>query len=156
MNLVILRGNLTRDIELKFTPSGTAVARMGLAMNRKWRDKQTNELKEDVTFQEVVIWGKTAQTAQQYLNKGRSVLIEGRLQTESWIDKQTQQKRSRNVVVCERLELLPSRDGGTKPATAAAPAQIPAQQSQGGAAPIEAPAAEEPGAIEFDENGLPF
>ncbi len=111
-NRVILVGNLTRDPQVKYTPGGTAVAEIGLAVNRQWFDKQTNSRKEDVTFVDVTLWGRTAEIAGEYLGKGRQVLIEGRLQTDSWDDKETGQKRSKLRVVCENMTMLGSRNEG--------------------------------------------
>jgi single-strand DNA-binding protein len=117
-NRVILVGNLTRDVELRHTPGGTSVAEIGLAVNRQWFDKQTNSRKEEVTFVNVTLWGRTAEVAAEHLAKGRQVLIEGRLQTETWEDKQTGQKRSRTYVVGESMTMLGSRpDGGKRPAS---------------------------------------
>jgi single-strand DNA-binding protein len=113
-NKVILAGNLTRDPELRYTPSGTAIAKFGLALNRKWKD-QSGELKEEVTFVDVDAFGKQAELIGQYLKKGQPLLVEGRLRTDSWEDKQTQQKRSRLGVVLEGMTFLGSgggRDGG--------------------------------------------
>src|SRR5579872_2989314 len=112
-NKVILLGNLTRDPQVKYTPSGTAVAEIGLAVNRYWFDKQTNSRKEEPTFVDVTMWGREAEVAGEYLAEGRPVLIEGRLQLDSWDDKQTGQKRTKLKVVGERMQLLGSRgDGG--------------------------------------------
>lgn len=112
-NKVILAGNLTRDPELRYTPSGTAIAKFGLALNRKWKD-QSGEMKEEVTFVDVDAFGKQAELIGQYLKKGQPLLVEGRLRTDSWEDKQTQQKRSRLGVVLEGMTFLGggSRDGG--------------------------------------------
>lgn len=104
-NKVILAGNLTRDPELRYTPSGTAIAKFGLALNRKWKD-QSGETKEEVTFVDVDAFGKQAELIGQYLKKGNPLLVEGRLRTDSWEDKQTQQKRSRLGVVLEGMTFL--------------------------------------------------
>lgn len=114
-NKVILVGNLTRDPQVKYTPGGTAVAEIGLAVNRQWFDKQSNSRKEEVTFVDVTLWGRTAEIAGEYLGKGRPVLIEGRLQTDSWDDKETGQKRSKLRVVCENMTMLGSRSEGGGP-----------------------------------------
>ena len=112
-NKVILLGNLTRDPQVKYTPSGTAVAEIGLAINRYWFDKQTNSRREETTFVDVTLWSRDAEVAGEYLAKGRPVLIEGRLQLDSWDDKTTGQKRSKLRVVGERMQLLGSKgDGG--------------------------------------------
>jgi single-strand DNA-binding protein len=127
-NKVILAGNLTRDPELRYTPKGTAVARIGLACNRKWKS-ETGELKEEVTFVDIDAFGKQAETIGQYLKKGRPILIEGRLRYETWEDKQSGQKKSKLGVVLESFQFLDSGGGGgrsegapSRPAASAAPA----------------------------------
>lgn len=111
LNKVMLIGNLTRDPEIKYTPKGTAVADIGLAVNRIY-SSESGEKREEVTFIDVTLWGRTAEIAGEYLKKGRPVYIEGRLQLDTWDDKQTGQKRSKLKVVGEGLQLLGSRDGG--------------------------------------------
>lgn len=112
-NKVILVGNLTRDPQVKYTTGGTAVTELGLAVSRQWFDKQSNQKKEETTFVDVTLWGRTAEVAGEYLAKGRPVLIEGRLQLDSWDDKETGQKRSKLRVVGENMTMLGSRqDGG--------------------------------------------
>ncbi len=112
-NKVILIGNLTRDPQVRYTPGGMAVSDIGLAVNRTWFDKQTNQKKEDVTFVDVTLWGRTAEIAGEYLAKGKQVLIEGRLQLDSWDDKETGQKRNKLKVIGENMTMLGSRqDGG--------------------------------------------
>ncbi|MCA8996293.1 MAG: single-stranded DNA-binding protein [Planctomycetaceae bacterium] len=113
-NKVILMGNLTRDPEVKYTTGGTAVAEIGLAVNRTWWDKQANQRKEETTFVDVTLWGRTAEVAGEYLSKGRPVLIEGRLQLDSWDDRETGKKRSKLRVVGENMTMLSGRgDGGS-------------------------------------------
>ena len=111
-NRVILIGNLTRDPEVKYIPSGMAVAELGLAVNRYFNDKTTNERKEETTFVDVTLWGRTAELAGEYLAKGRPVMIEGRLHLDTWDDKQTGQKRSKLKVVGETMQFLGSGPGG--------------------------------------------
>ena len=111
-NKVILVGNLTRDPEVRYIPSGTAVCDISLAVNSQWTDRKTNERKEEVTFVEVTLWGRTAEIAGEYLAKGRPVLIEGRLSLDSWEDKETGQKRSKLKVIADGMQLLGSRDSG--------------------------------------------
>jgi single-strand DNA-binding protein len=118
-NKVILVGNLTRDPQVKYTAGGTAVTEIGLAVNHQWFDKQTNSRREEVTFVDVTLWGRTAEIAGEYLAKGRSVLIEGRLKTDSWDDKETGKKRSKLTVVGENMTMLGGRGEGDQ----AAPAQ---------------------------------
>lgn len=108
-NKVILMGNLTRDPQVRYLPAGSAVAEIGLAVNRTWFDKATNQRKEEVTFVDVTLWGRDAEVAGEYLAKGRSVLIEGRLSLDTWDDKATGQKRSKLKVTGERLVLCGGR-----------------------------------------------
>lgn len=111
-NRVILMGNLTRDPEIRYTASQTAVADLGLAVNRTWFDKNTNQKQEEVTFVDVTVWGRTAEIAGEYLSKGRAVLIEGRLTLDQWDDKNTGQKRSKLKVVCENMTMVGGRSQG--------------------------------------------
>lgn len=107
-NRVILIGNLTRDVELRFTPSGMPVTEVGLAVNDR-RKSQNNEWIEETTFVEVTIWGRTAEVASEYLSKGSPVFIEGRLKYDTW--EKDGEKKSKLRVVCERLQLIGSRGG---------------------------------------------
>ncbi len=111
LNKVLLMGNLTRDPEIKYTPKGTAVAEIGLAVNRVYSTDQ-GEKREEVTFVDVELWGRQAEIAGEYLKKGRPVFIEGRLKLDTWDDKQTGQKRSKMRVVGENLQFLGNREGG--------------------------------------------
>ena len=104
-NRVILVGNLTRDVELRYIPSGTAVANVGLAVND--RVKRGDEWVDDVTFIDVTLWARTAEVASEYLSKGSPVLIEGRLKLDTW--EHEGQKRSKLKVVGERLQMLGSK-----------------------------------------------
>ncbi|MAR12786.1 MAG: single-stranded DNA-binding protein [Blastopirellula sp.] len=108
-NRVILVGNLTRDVELKYTQGGTAVTEIGLAVNDR-RKSQSGEWVDETTFVDVTIWGRTAEVAGEYLSKGSSVLIEGRLKLDQW--ETDGQKRSKLRVVCERMQMLGGRGGG--------------------------------------------
>jgi len=103
-NKVLLLGNLTKDPELRYTPSGAAVANLRLAVNRRYRDKN-QELKEEVCFITAVVWNKQAETCNQYLHKGSSVFVEGRLQSRSWEDN-TGAKRNVIEVRAERVQFL--------------------------------------------------
>lgn len=105
-NKVILIGNLTRDPEVRYTPKGTAVGDIALAVNRVTGGGDGGERREETTYIDVTLWGRTAELAQQYLSKGRSVMIEGRLQLDSWEDKNTGQKRSKLKVVGENMQFL--------------------------------------------------
>lgn len=110
-NQVILLGNVTRDPEVRYTPKGTAVAELGMAMNRVFTP-EGGEKREEVTFVDVTLWGRTAEIAGEYAKKGRSVMVQGRLQLDSWDDKQSGQKRTKLKVVGEALHLLGGRPGG--------------------------------------------
>ena len=109
-NKVILIGNLTRDPEMRYTPQGTSVCSFGLAVNRKY--KQGEENKEEVTFINIVVFGKQADTCGQYLNKGSSALIEGRLQERRW-ETEDGQKRSKHEVVAQSVRFLSRKQAGT-------------------------------------------
>jgi single-strand DNA-binding protein len=112
-NKVLLMGNLTKDPELRYTPQGTAVVNLRLAVNRKYKDRN-QELKEDTCFVTAVVWDKQAETCNQYLHKGSPVFVEGRLQSRSWEDN-AGQKRSVIEVRVERVQFL-----GAPPSKAAA------------------------------------
>ena len=129
-NKVILAGNLTRDPELRYTPKGTAIARIGIAINRTWKD-ESGQNKEEVTFVDVDAWGRQAEVISQYLKKGRPILMEGRLKLDQWEDKNTHQKQSKLRVVLESFQFLDSgrtegMEGGGRPRPASAPAAAPA------------------------------
>src|SRR4051794_7368930 len=112
-NKVILVGNLTRDPQLKYLPSQTAVAEFGIAMNRKWRDQQGQD-REEVCFVDCAAFGKTGEFINQYFTKGKPILIEGRLKYDQWEDKQGGGKRSRLTVVAENVSFVggPGDGGG--------------------------------------------
>src|ERR1700676_1492271 len=110
-NKVILLGNLTRDHEIRLPPEGSAGSRLGLAVNRVYT-LDSGEKREEVTFVDVVLWARLAEIAGEYLKKGRPVFIEGRLQLDTWDDKQSGQKRSKLRVIGETMQLLGSRPSG--------------------------------------------
>lgn len=143
LNKVQLIGNLTRDPELRYTPSGAAVASFGIATNRSWTT-DTGEKKEEVEFHNVVAWRKLAEICSQYLTKGKKVFVEGRLATRQWTSQDGQQK-SRTEVVIEDMIMLDSR-GGSSPVDDSAPKQSKAgakkkseEQEDAKGAPAEAP-----------------
>jgi single-strand DNA-binding protein len=109
-NKVILLGNLTRDIELRYTPSNQAVAKIGLAVNRRYKTKD-GEDREETTFVDCDAWGRQAEVMSQYLAKGRPVLIEGRLKLDQWQD-QDGNNRSKLGVVIDNFQFVDSRGGG--------------------------------------------
>lgn len=110
LNKVLLMGNLTRDVELRHTPSNMAVAKIGLAVNRRYRSGD-GEMKEETTFIDCEAWGKTAETMSKYLQKGRPVFIEGRLKLDTWQDKNDGSNRSKLKVVIDSFQFIDSRGG---------------------------------------------
>src|ERR1700722_4775919 len=150
LNRVLLIGNLTRDPELRYTPKGTAGTEIGLAVNRVYSGED-GEKKEETTFVDVTLWARQAEIAGQYLKKGRPVFIEGRLQLDTWDDKQTGQKRSRLRVVAENLQLLGSRqegEGSTSPSP-------PPRRSQSVTAPPARPEPRDPD-LDAEPDDIPF
>lgn len=125
-NRVILMGNLTRDPELKYLPSGTAVCEFGMAINHRWRDKDGNQ-REDVCFVDISAFGRQGETINQYMSKGRQLLVEGRLRYDSWTA-QDGSKRSRLSVVAENFQFVGSRgEAGESRADSGASRGAPAQ-----------------------------
>jgi len=151
-NKVILVGNLTRDPELRYTPKGMAIAKIGLAVNRVWKN-EAGESKEEVTFVDVDVFGRTAENVGQYMRKGRPILIEGRLRLDQWDDKQTGQKRSRLGVVAETVQFLGSPSGGGGAAGGGESGGESPRRAA--AAPVAAPAAE-PDMPPPEEDDVPF
>jgi single-strand DNA-binding protein len=127
----MLIGNLTRDPELRHTPKGTAVSELSLAINRVWNNDQ-GQKQEETTFVEVTLWGRQAELAQQYLTKGRPVYIEGRLQLDSWDDKETGKKRSKLRVIGENMQFLSSGSGAGSSSGGSQQTSRPPQQQRSG------------------------
>jgi len=158
-NKVILIGNLTRDVELRYSGSGSAIAKFGLAVNRQWKDRNSGEKREEVCYIDINIFGRSAEIANQHLGKGRRVLIEGRLVFEQWQD-QNGQKRSRHSVSAESFQFLDARgEGGNsgynndysnnQPAQRdASPFDMESSSSQGGGSNM--------GNIDIDDDDIPF
>ena len=111
-NKVILIGNLTRDVELRYTQGGSAIAKFGLAVNRAWKDRNTGEKRDEVCYIDINIFGRSAEVANQHLAKGKRILVEGRLQFEQWQD-QTGQKRSKHSISAESFQFLDSKSDDT-------------------------------------------
>jgi len=126
INKVILIGNLGQDPEVRFTPSGTAVANLNLATSDTWMDKQTGQRQERTEWHRIVLFNKTAEIAQQYLKKGSKVYIEGRLQTRKWQDQNGQDKYSTEIVAND-MQMLDSRGGGDFQGGGGYPNQQPQQ-----------------------------
>ncbi len=151
-NKVILAGNLTRDPELRYTPKGTAVAQITLAVNRTWKS-ETGESKEEVSFVDVDIWGRQAEVIAQYMRKGRPLLVEGHLKQDKWEDKTTHQKQSKLKVVLEGFTFIDSKgpEGGAP--TVEAPRRPAADPAAPPAKTIEPVEGEGPGA---EDDDVPF
>jgi single-strand DNA-binding protein len=107
LNKVFIIGNLTRDPELRALPSGAPVVSFGVATNRTWKDK-SGQKKEDVQFHNIVVFGKQAEIVKQYLGKGSSIFIEGRIQNRTW-DAQDGTKRNKTEIIAERIQLGPRK-----------------------------------------------
>lgn len=140
VNKVILVGNLGRDPEVRSTPSGQQVATFSLATSRKWKDRDGNR-QEQTEWHNVVCWGRQAEVAGQYLKKGRQLFVEGRLQTRSWDDKQSGEKKYRTEVICDNFQMLGTRGDSD-------------EGRGGGGAPTPFPPTG--GAAEPDDDDIPF
>lgn len=134
-NKVILAGNLTRDPELRYTPKGTAVAKIGLAVSRNWTGED-GQKKEEVSFIDIEAWGRQGEVIAQYMKKGRPLLVEGRLKLDSWEDKTTKQKVSKLKVVLESFSFLDSNRADAAPGSSPTPA-APRASSAPSAPPLE-------------------
>jgi len=162
LNKVMLIGNLTRDPEVRYTPKGTAVGDLGMAVNRRVSDGAGN-WSDEVTFVDVTVWGTNAENAQKYLSKGRGVFIEGRLQMDTWEDKASGQKRSKLKVVAEVLQFLPDGKGGAQrgggdggdhaPRSHGGESYSSAPRSSG---PPQGASAADPGDFREEEDDIPF
>jgi single-strand DNA-binding protein len=141
-NKVILLGNLTRDPELRYTPQGAAVCEFALALNYVYTNKQTGQKVEEVSFIDLVAWGKTGETIAEYMKKGRQILVEGRLKQDRW-EAQDGKKMSKVRVTVESFQFVGSRPGGEGGGPA---------PKGGGAAPSGAEEGPPPGA----EEDIPF
>lgn len=131
-NRVVLMGNLTRDPELRYIPSGTAVSEIGLAVND--RVKKNDQWVDETTFVDITLWGRTAEVANEYLSKGSSILIEGRLKLDTW--EKDGQKRSKLRVVADKMQMVGGRGGGGGPRSGGSQqSQEPSTQSTGPSMP---------------------
>jgi single-strand DNA-binding protein len=120
LNKAFVLGNITRDPELKTTPSGQSVCSFSVATNRSWTDKASGKKQEAVEFHNIVAWGKTGELVSTYMKKGSQILVEGRLQTRSWDDKKTGSKRYSTEIVAENIQFgaKPRSDQDERPAAA--------------------------------------
>ena len=153
LNKVLLMGNLTRDPEVRYTPKGTAVTELGIAVNRIYTG-ENGEKREEVTFVDVTVWGRTAENVGEYLRKGRPVFIEGRLQLDSWEDKQSGQKRNKLKVVADNVQFLGSRGSGGGGGGPEEGDEAPRSGTGGGAR--NAPPPKSSGPAEPDDDEIPF
>ena len=147
-NKIIMIGNIVRDIELKYLPSGMAIANITLASNRKWKDKQTNESREEVCYVEISIFNKGAELVNQYCRKGSKILVEGRLSLEQWVDKDTNQKRSKHKIVAENIKFLDSKEQTQQ--------QAPQQQYQAPTQQAPQQQYQAPAIVTIDDDDIPF
>jgi len=150
-------GNLTRDPEVRYTPKGTAIAKLGLAVNRRWTT-ETGEAKEEVTFVDVEVWGRQAETVGQYLSKGKPIFVEGRLRLDSWDDKESGQKKSKLKVVCERFQFIGAPGGRQEFKDEAPSDEAPARPSGRGPRPSAPPPQDkgEPEPPAGEDDNIPF
>ena len=160
VNKVILVGNLGRDPETRYAPSGSAICNVRIATTRNWKDKASGEKREETEWHSVVFYDRLAEIAGEYLKKGRSVYVEGRLKTRKWQDKEGQDRYTTEIIATEMV-LLGSRDGGgasddggysREPAASGAPSRGPARPGAGAAAP----GAGEPPNIGGMDDDIPF
>jgi len=153
-NKVILLGNLTRDPELRYTPQGSAVCEFALALNYQYTNKQTGQKVEEVSFIDIVAWGKTGEICAEYLKKGRQVYIEGRLQTRKWQDKEGQDRYTTEIIA-DRMQMLGTREGGGSAAAAEPAEREPAAASAGGGGRKSAAAPAKKNVDDLDDD-IPF
>src|SRR3954449_4680044 len=157
VNKVILIGNLGRDPEVRSTPSGQPVANFTLATSRRWRDKN-GQKQEQTEWHTVVCWGKQAEIAGQYLTKGKQIYVEGRLQTRSWDDRNTGEKRYKTEVICDTFQMLGQRGGDFESHGAGGGyGASPSQSQPSGGGPSAGPSYDEGGyGGEPEEDDIPF
>jgi single-strand DNA-binding protein len=144
-NRVIIAGNLTRDPQTRYLTKDRAVANFGLAVNRRWRG-QDGQTQEETTFVDIEAWGRTAELVSQYLTKGRSALIEGRLKLDTWTDKETGAKRSQLRVVADSVQFLAGAAGDQRSGAG----EQPAAQGRDASPPTP------PAGVQYDDDEPPF
>jgi single-strand DNA-binding protein len=151
LNKVLLMGNLTKDPELRYTPKGTAVGDLSMAVNRRVSDGNGN-WSDETTFVDITVWGNTAENAQKYLTKGRGVFVEGRLQLDTWEDKTSGQKRSKLKIVADTLQFLPDGKGGG----GGRPSGGGSSSSHTSSGPPQGGSAADPDDFDGEEDDIPF
>lgn len=157
-NKVVLVGNLTRDIELRYSQNGSAIANTAIATSRKFT--VNGEKKEETCFVDITFFGRSGEVANQYLRKGSKILVEGRLQFEQWVDKTSGQKRSKHSVIVETMQMLDSRGGEASQGGYNEDSDAGSSQGGGYDAPQpkaynQAPAYNKPSPVRMPENNLP-
>lgn len=152
VNIVIIAGNLTRDPQVKFLANERAVANFALAVNRRWKDAN-GTTQEETTFVDVEAWGRTAELVGQYLTKGRSALVEGRLKLDEWDDKASGQKRNRLKVIAESVQFLGGKGEGGRPDLGS---QGSGHAPESAASSAPAPGAADQSALDDDDSEPPF
>lgn len=149
LNRLIMGGRLARDPELKFTPTGTAIASMTIVVNRQWKD-QNGEAKEEVGFFDSTAFGKTAESIAQYFRKGSNILIEGRIKMEQWEDRETHKNRTAIKVIVESFQFIDRKADDSAP-QAQRPSETPRAAINRATAPVADPANDYP-----DNDDVPF
>ncbi|GAX87887.1 single-strand DNA-binding protein [Lebetimonas natsushimae] len=154
-NKIILVGNLTRDVELRYSPAGTAIAKFGIATNRTYKDTVTGENKQEVMFIDVTVFGRSAEIANQYLRKGSKVLVEGRLVLDQWVDS-SGQKRSKHSVVAEKVQFMETKAEAERNRSYENSYEAPQPQSQAPRGQTQPKQNNEIPSIDIDEDEIPF
>lgn len=156
VNKVILIGNLGRDPEVRYSPEGAAICNISLATTSQWKDRNTGERREETEWHRVVFYNRLAEIAGEYLRKGRSVYVEGRIKTRKWQDKETGQDRYSTEIVADQMQMLGGRgdDSMSSSDFNQAPARAPQQQRP--APTQQRPAAQEPTNLADMDDDIPF
>jgi len=155
VNKVILIGNLGRDPEVRYMPSGSAICNLRIATTRTWKDKTSGDRQEETEWHSVALFDRLAEIAGEYLKKGRSVYIEGRLRTRKWTDKEGQERYTTEVVATDMV-LLGSRDGGGAGAADEGGAATPRSAPPARSAPAAKPAAKPATGFDDMDDDIPF
>ncbi|MGO3743933.1 MAG: single-stranded DNA-binding protein [Alcaligenes aquatilis] len=149
LNRVTLLGNLGKDPEMRYTADGAAVCNVSIATTSQWKDKASGERREETEWHRVVFYGRLADVVGEYLRKGRTVFVEGRLKTRKWQDSETGADRYSTEIIADQMQMLGSRDNGQAEASKAAPASRAKGRSTNGKAPAAAPDEQEAADIPF-------
>jgi single stranded DNA-binding protein (ssb) len=156
VNKVILVGNLGRDPEVRYTPEGSAICNISLATTSQWKDRNSGERREETEWHRVVFYNRLAEIAGEYLRKGRSVYVEGRIKTRKWQDKETGQDRYSTEIVAEQMQMLGGREGEMGGGDYSQAPARPAQQQRSPAPAPSRPMAQEPGNLADMDDDIPF